>query len=183
MSSISEKFANATKEHFEAQFALIDALTGKFFEDTKKIIELNVNATKTSLEEMSDTMKQMGAVSEPQEVVSMVEESAQPDAESTLEYGRKLVEIATDVQAEFAQTAERQVAETTRVLADLIEETSRSATPGSEHMIETMTTVIGSANTVFEQLAKNAKEALETLQTTMQTATDQIAHTMEKIHE
>ena len=180
MSSISDQLAAAAKAHFEAQLALINALTNAAFKDAEKVIELNASTTKASLEGVSDAVKQIGTAKDPQELLSAATAKLQPTAEQALEYSHHLAEIAASMHAEFAQAAEMQVAETTRALAALIDEASREAPAGAEHMVAMMKALVNNANAGFEQLAKNAKQAVEALQTSMETATSQIAQAAEK---
>jgi phasin family protein len=180
MPSIPEQFATAAKTHFEAQLGLINALTSKAFEGVEKVIDLNVNATKTSLEEASDTVEQLSGSKDPQALLSAVTEKMQPNAEKALDYSRHLTEIAASMQAEFAQAAEAQVAETTKALKELVDEAAKNAPPGSENMVAIMQSVLGIANAGYDQLAKNTRQTVEALQANVNTATDQITQAAEK---
>lgn len=181
MSSTPEQLAAATKAHFDAQFGLINALTSKAFEGMEKVIELNVDVTKASLEEASDTVRKTDTANASQEVFSAMAEKAHPNAEKALDYSRQLAVIAANMHVEFAKAAETQVAETTRALAALIDEAARNAPPGSENTIAMMKTLIGNVNAGYEELAKNAKQAVETLQASVKTATNQLTQVAEKM--
>ncbi|HJV79524.1 phasin family protein [Noviherbaspirillum sp.] len=184
MPSIPEQLASATRANFEAQLGLINALTSKAFEGVEKIIELNLNATRASLEEVSEAVKQSSAAKNAQDLFSGAAAQAQPNAKKAIDYSRQLAEISANMQAEFARAAEAQVvqvAETTRTLKNLVDEASKNTPPGSESTVAMMKTAIDNANSGYEQLAKNARLAVDTLRDSMSTATSQIIQAAETI--
>ena len=101
MFAIPEQFSNATKANFEAQFAIFSALSAKAFEGVEKLVDLNINAAKASLEETSETARQLLAAKDPQEFFSLTAAQAQPTAEKAISYTRQLASIAAGTQAEF----------------------------------------------------------------------------------
>jgi phasin family protein len=174
MFSFQEKFAEATKAHFEAQLALLNTLTAKTFEGVEKVIELNLNAAKASLEESSEATKQLLSAKDPQEFLTLSAAQAKPNAEKAAAYGRHLASIASGTQAEYTRAAEAQVAETSRRINALIEEVSKNAPPGSESAISILKSVISNANAGYEQLTKNTKQAVETLEANLNNASAQL---------
>jgi len=183
MSSIPEQLATATKSHLDAQLALVNALTGKAFEGVQKVIELHLDATKASMQEVADTMKQTGTAQGSQDLLSTAAEKAQPNVEKAIDYSRRLAELAANMQAEFAKATEAQVAETTRTLTSLMDEASRNVSPGSENTIAMMKAMIDNANAGYEQLAKNARLAVDALKASVDTAASQIAQAAETIRQ
>ncbi|MDY7546361.1 TIGR01841 family phasin [Glaciimonas sp. CA11.2] len=180
MFSFQEQFSAATKAHFEAQLALLNTLTTKAFEGVEKVIELNMNATKASMEESSVSAKQLLGAKDAQEFMSISASQAKPSAEKAAAYGRHLQGIATGTQNELTKAAEVQIAETSRRINALIDEVSKNAPAGSENAIAILKSVIGNANAGYEQLTKSAKQAVETLEANVNNATTQFAQTAEK---
>ncbi|MEO6921646.1 MAG: TIGR01841 family phasin [Collimonas sp.] len=174
MFSFHEQFAAATKAHFEAQLALLNTLTAKTFEGVEKVIELNLSAAKASLEESGAGAKQLLSAKDPQEFLNISAAQAKPNAEKAAAYGRHLAGIASGAQAEFTRAAEAQVAETQKKINALIEEVSKNAPAGSENAIAILKSVISNANAGYEQLTKNAKQAVETLEANLNNATTQL---------
>lgn len=173
MFPISEQLSAATKSQIESQLALFNALTAKAFDSIEKVIELNVNATKASLDETSATAKQLLAAKDPQEFFSLTAAQAQPSAEKALAYSRHLASIASSTQAEFTKAAEAQIAENNRKVGALVEEIGKSAPAGSENAVAMFKSMMGSANAGYEQLSKTAKQAAETIETNVNNATAQ----------
>ncbi len=175
MFAIPEQFSAASKANFEAQLSLITALTNKAFEGVEKVLDLNLNVAKTSMEESNAAAKQLLAAKDAQEWLSLAAAQAQPNAEKALAYGRHLASIASGVQAEFTKAAEAQIAETSRKVLELVEEVSKNAPAGSENAVAIFKTAIGNANAGYEQLSKSTKQAVETLEANLNTAVTQFA--------
>jgi phasin family protein len=175
MFSIPEQFSVTTKSSFETQLALLSALAGKTFEGVEKIIDLNLNVAKTSLEETNAAAKQLLAAKDPQEWLSLTAANAQPHAEKALAYGRHLATIATDVQAEFTRAAETQISETSRKVLELVEQVTKNAPAGSENAIAFLKSAIGNASAGYEQFSKASKQAVGTLEANLNTAVSQFS--------
>lgn len=173
MFAIPEQFSAASKANFEAQLALITALTNKAFEGVEKVVDLNLNVAKASLEESNAAAKQFLAAKDAQEWLSLAAAQAQPNAEKALAYGRHLASIASGVQAEFTKAAEAQIAETSRKVLELVEEVSKNAPAGSENAVAIFKTAIGNANAGYEQLTKTTKQAVETIEANLNNAVSQ----------
>jgi phasin family protein len=180
MFSLPEEFSNATKSHFEAQLAMITALTAKAFESVEKIVDLNMSAVKASLDESTSTAKQLMSAKDPQEFMAMSSNQAQPSAEKAMAYSRHLASIGSASQAEFTKAAEAQIAETNRKVMSLIEEISKNAPAGSEQMVAMMKSAMGNANAGYEQLTKTTKQAVEAMEGNLNNAVAQISQVAEK---
>jgi phasin family protein len=159
---------------------LLTALTNKTFESVEKIIDLNMNVAKASLEESTATAKQILAAKDPQEFFSLTAAQAQPSAEKAIAYGRHLANIASSAQAEFTKAAEEQIAETNRKVVALVEEVTKNAPAGSESAVAFVKSAIGNASAGFEQFSKTTKQAAETMEANMNTATSQFVQAAEK---
>ena len=173
MFSIPEQFSAATKSSFEAQLALITTLSNKTFEGVEKIIDLNLTAAKSSLEESNAAMKQLLTIKDPKEWISASAAQAQPNAEKALAYGRHLASIASGVQAEYSKAAEAQITEASRKMLELVEEITKNAPAGSENAVAMLKSAIGNASAGYEQFTKTTKQAVETIESNMNTAVSQ----------
>ena len=180
MFSIPEQFSAATKSHFEAQLAVMNALTAKAFESLSQVVDLNLSAAKSSLEESSANAKQLLTVKDPQELLSLTTAQAQPSAEKATEYGRQLAAIASATQSEFSKAAEEQMAESKRKVIEMMEDLSTNAPAGSEQLVAMMKSIFGNANASYEQFTKSTKQAVATLDTNVATAVKQFSEVAEK---
>lgn len=173
MFTIPEQLSVASKANIEAQVVLLSNLTNKYFEGVEQVISLNLATAKQSLEESSVAAKQLFAVKDTQEFLSLIAAQTQPNAEKALAYSRSLASITSAIQAEFTKAAETQVAEVSRKALELVEELTKNAPAGSENAIALMKSAIGNANAGYEQLAKNTKQAVEVLETNLNNAVSQ----------
>lgn len=180
MFSIPEQFSTATKTNFEAQLAAFSAFTGKAFEGVEKLIDLNLTATKASMEEASAAAKQMMSAKDAQEFFALSAAQAQPAAEKAAAYGRQLAAITSSAQAEFTKTTEAQIADTNKKVISLVEEVSKNAPAGSEKAVAMLKSAIDSANAGYEQFTKTSKQAAETIETNLASAVSQFNQTVEK---
>lgn len=173
MFAIPEQFSAASKASVEAQLAVFSSLTSKTFESLEKVVDLNLNTFKSSVEESSAAVKQLLTVKDPQEWLSLAKAQTQPNTEKALAYGRELANIASGVQAEFSKAAEAQIAENSRKLLNLIDEVTKNAPAGSENAIALFKSAIGNASAGYEQFNKTAKQAAETIETNVNQAVTQ----------
>lgn len=180
MFTIPEQFSAATKHQFESQLAILNSLASTTFDSVQKIVDLNLNAAKTSLQESSATAQKLATAKDPQEFFSLSASHAQPNAEKALAYGRHLASIATSTQAEFTKAAETQIAETNRKVLSLIDELSKNAPAGSENAVAILKSAIGNANAGYEQLSKTTKQAVEALENNLNSAANQFVSAAEK---
>jgi phasin family protein len=175
MFAIPEQFSTASKANLEAQLTLVTDLASKTFESVEKVIDLNVNAAKASLEESGATARQFLAAKGAQEWLALSAAQAQPTAEKTLAYGRHLAGIVSGLQAEFSKAAEEQLAQTSRKVLDLIDEVSKNAPAGSENAVALVKSAIGNVNAGYEQLSKTTKQTVDTLEANLTAAVSQFA--------
>lgn len=177
MFAYQEQFSAATKAQFESQLALLSALTNKVFENTEKLIDLNLNVAKASLEESAVNAQQLLAAKDAQEFFALGAAQAQPNAEKALAYSRHLFGIASSAQTEFAKAAEEQILESSRKVAALVDEVSKSAPAGSENTFALIKSALGNANAGYEQLTKTTKQAVEAIEVNLNSAAAQFAQT------
>lgn len=180
MFTVPEQFSTVAKANFEAQLSLLTSLTSKAFESMEKVVDLNLNVAKASLEDSSIAAKQLLTAKDPQEFFSLTAAQAQPSAAKAIAYGRHLAGIATSAQAEFTRAAEEQIAETGRKVSALVDDVSKNAPAGSENVIAIVKSAIGNANAGYEQLSKSTKQAVEAMEANMNTAVTQFSQAAEK---
>lgn len=180
MFAIPEQFSAATKNQFESQLAIMNSLASTAFDSAQKIMDLNLNVVKSSLQESGSAAQQLFTAKDPQEFFSLSAAQAQPNAEKALSYSRHLASIISGTQAEFAKAAETQIAETNRKVLSLIEELSKNAPAGSENAIAILKSAIGNANAGYDQFSKTTKQAVEALEGNLSAAASQFVNAAEK---
>ncbi|WP_136417716.1 phasin family protein [Herbaspirillum sp. ST 5-3] len=180
MFNIPEQFSSVAKANLEAQLSLITSLTTKAFESIEKVVDLNLNVAKASLEDSSIAAKQLLSAKDPQEFFSLSAAQAQPTAAKAIAYGRHLAGIATSAQAELTRATEEQIAEAGRKVSALVEDVSKNAPAGSENVIAIVKSAIGNANAGYEQFTRSTKQAVEVMEANMNSAVSQFTQAAEK---
>ena len=175
MFAFPEQFSNATKTNLDAQFAMFSSLTAKAFEGMEKLVELNMTATKATLEESAATTRQLLSAKDPQEFFSLTAAQAKPSAEKAMSYSRQVADIARGTQAEFTRAAEQQIAETSTKVSTLVDEVTKNAPAGTENIVAVVKASLGNANAGYEQFSKTAKQAAQTVETNVTAAMSQFA--------
>ena len=178
MFAIPEQFSNATKSTFEAQIALFSSLSAKTFESVEKLVALNLSTAKASLAESTESARALLAVKDPQEFISLTTSKVQPSAEKALAYSKEVAAIVRGASAEFTQAAESQIVEANRKVLSLVDEVSKNAPAGSEQFVSAMKTAIGNASAGYEHMSKTTKQAVETVESNVNSAVSQFAAKM-----
>jgi phasin family protein len=177
----NEQFANAARTNLATQLAIMTTLATKVFESTEKVMDLNLNAVKASLEDSAGTANQLLSAKDPQEFLSLTVAQAQPMAVKTIAYSRQFAGIAAAAQAEFTRGKEEQIAETGRKLSALVDEAFKGAPTGSGHAIAIiMKSAIGNTNVGYEQFNKTTKQAVEAMESNMNRAVNQLSQSAER---
>jgi phasin family protein len=180
MFAFPEQFSNATKANLEAQFALFSALSSKTFEGVEKLVGLNISIAKSALEDSSANARQLLGAKDAQEFFALSAQQAQPNTEKALSYGRQLAGIATDTGAEFSKAAESQIAEVNRKVISLVDEVTKNAPAGSETYVSAIKTAITNANAGYEQFSKTTKQAVEAIESNLNSAMSQYTQAANK---
>lgn len=180
MTTYTEQFSAAAKANFEAQVALFSQLASKTFEGVEKLVDLNLQAAKSSLEESQATAQKLFSAKDPQEFFSLTSAQAQPTVEKSVAYGRHLSGIFSSTHAELTKTTEAQIAEVNRKVISLIDEASKNAPAGSEQAISLLKSTIGNLNAGYEQFSKSAKQAAEVLEANVTNAVENISQASAK---
>lgn len=173
MNPLSEQMSAATKAQIEAQIELLNLLTTRTVDSVEKIIALNVDATKSTINDAASTVSQLLASKNPQEAMSITGAQTQPASEKAQEYGRNLADIVAKTQAEFTQTVEAQIAEGRRQINALMTDLVKAAPPGSENMVSMFKAAVDNANAGYDQLTRATRQATETIQSNVSNTTAQ----------
>ena len=105
MSSLTEQFSAVTKSQLEAQFKFFNTFANTAVSSAEKLLALNINATKASVEKSSAAARKLLDAKGPQELFGTAPAQAS-GFDNLMAYGRQLVSIATAAQTELMQTAQ-----------------------------------------------------------------------------
>ena len=163
MSLTPEQIAAANKANLEA----LVSLTHKAFESIEKLVELNMQAARNTLEENAAHAKAVLSAKGPQELAALQTEYVKPAQEKAMAYGRQVYDIATSTQAEVKKMAEAQMAAAKTQFSTLVEEATKNAPQGSEAAMAMVKTAMTNASSAFESVQKAAQQATSLAETNL----------------
>lgn len=156
----------------KANLATLFDLSQKAFEGVEKVVELNLQVAKTSLEEASEHAKTVLAVKDAQELLALQASLLQPSAEKAAAYGRHLYDIASTTSAEVSKLAEGQVAEAQKKFATVVDNAVKNAPAGTENAVVLVKSAVAAANNAFDSVQKAAKQAADVAEANFQAMTN-----------
>lgn len=172
MSLTAEQFATANK----ATLDTLLELSQKTFAGVEKIVELNLQAARASLEESGEHAKALLAAKDAQEVLALQAALIQPASEKAVSYSRQVYEIATATQAEVTKVAEAQFAGAQEKFGALVDTALKNAPAGSENAAALVRSALSAANNAYESAQKAAKQAAGVAEANFQAITQTAAN-------
>ncbi|MGC9162662.1 MAG: TIGR01841 family phasin [Thiomonas sp.] len=163
-----EQFTAAQKSQFAAFFDM----ASKSMDHMEKLLDLNMQAMKTSLQESAEHTMALLSVKDMQELANLQSSWMQPMAEKMLSYTRHAYEIASGAQAEMAKIAEAQFAESHKKFMDLAETAAKNAPAGSETAVAMMKSALNAANNAYDSMQKVTRQAAEAVEANIDAVTN-----------
>lgn len=157
MTFTPEQFMAAHKSNVEAFFGVAD----KAFQSVEKLVELNVQAARSTFGEFAQSTSAALAARDPQELFALQAGMLQPATEKATAYSRHLYEIMATANAELAKGTETTMAETQKKVLALVDNAVKNAPAGSESAVALVKSVVTASNNAFESLQKASKQAAE----------------------
>lgn len=157
------------RQNLQQQVTLMNSIASSALTSSEKIVELNLNAVRTSMQENSALAGQILALNSPADLQAIL--AALPQATSTkaVAYGNHVSSIAADACTEIARSAQAQVTQMTEQMTRLIDQASRNFPAGSENVVALTKSAIATAGSGYEQAVKSAEQAAHTLQESTET--------------
>jgi hypothetical protein len=118
MLHFSESFAKSGKHAFQSQLAMLAKISAKAFENTQKIIALNISTTKTMFGDNKDITEHWIHSKHPLAFWVQETHEAQPGIHHLFSYERELAHILSSTQAELMTFGFSEVVELQNEFAD-----------------------------------------------------------------
>ena len=147
-------------------------LSQKAFEGVEKLVELNLQVAKTSLDEVAEHTKAMLAVKDAQELLALQASLLQPSAEKAAAYGRHLYDIASATSSEVSKLAESQFSDAQKKFVSVVDNAVKNAPAGTENAVVLMKSAVAAANNAFDTVQKAAKQAADVAEANFQAITN-----------
>ena len=88
-----DKLSDAGKQQLATHLDFFQSLTTRMFENAERIVALNIEVTRNTLDQASGAARQLAAAKDPRDLLAMGNQSQQ-QVEAVMAYSRKLLEIA-----------------------------------------------------------------------------------------
>ncbi|MEZ0606052.1 phasin family protein [Paraburkholderia sp. IW21] len=152
-----EQFAAGQKANLDTLFGL----TRTAFEGWQRLVELNLQAARSTLAEEQDSVLLALSVRDPQELAMLPARMMQPTAGKMQSYSREVFAIVTAMQTGFAKVAEAQYEAHNRRVQMLVDTVAQSAPAGSEAAVAALKSAVTATGTLYETVQRTTRQAVE----------------------
>ncbi|QIE25821.1 Phasin protein (plasmid) [Caballeronia sp. SBC1] len=152
-----EQIAATQKNNLDISLGLLNTA----FEGFRKLVELNLQAFKSTLVESQDAVREALSFKDPQELAALHVRLLQPATDKIQSYNRQVFAIVAATQTEVAKVAEMQYETHNREVQTLVESLGRSAPVGSEAAVVALRSITTAANTLYETLQRTTQQAVD----------------------
>jgi phasin family protein len=156
----------------QANLESLMSLAGSAISRAERLAELNLNTVRSVLEDSMATTKKLAEAKNPQDLASLQTELTKPLIDKAVAYARSVQEIATEGQQEVSSLFEKQIAEVNKNFAAMLEQAAKSAPAGSEGVFAAVKSAMDTANSLYDNASKAAKQAAEVAEANMAAATE-----------
>jgi phasin family protein len=154
MTTVPEQLSVLIKAQLDAalRFAAVAA------ESTEKLIDLQLKSARTAFSEGAKNVRAFAEVKDIAELPAWTSANFQPGFDKATAYARSLYDLASGTQSEINALLEEHAAEFNKQATAALDAAAKSAPAGSEAMIPALKSVLGTANSVYEGIAKAGRQ-------------------------
>ena len=163
--SSPEQFATAQKSNLDTSWAVANMM----FEGFQKLVELNLQAVKSTLAEGRENVGKALPANDPQDLVSAQACLIQPTAEKIQSYSRQVFAIVAATQTQFSKLAEVQYQAHNQRVQTLVDNVSQNAPAGSEAVVAAFKSTITATNGLYETVQRATRQATEVAENNFET--------------
>lgn len=141
------------------------------FAALEKLTALNMLTAKQAFEDVSEQMKALADIKDPQELVKFATTLAQPSTEKAVAYGKGVYDVAASTTSTLTKLAESNAAEMNKALVALLDGMAKNAPAGSDAAVTAMKTALAAVNSAYDSIQKVAKQASDVIEVNFGAAT------------
>ncbi len=169
MTSLPEQFQAARQTQLDRQFAFLRSLGDGVLDRTSRVLALNLELSRATAEHSSHTMRQLLAVRDPRDLLTMGDQS-QRQMRTLFDYGHELFNIAAGLRGAALQAYSVETAASAPVLAAPLEFAESTAESVAEAIAEPVAESVREAVAASETIVDAAAETLVAPDTAPDTA-------------
>lgn len=152
-----EQLAATQKVNVDVFFSL----SSRMVEGVEKLARLNLQATRSALDETLELARRALSVKEPQEWLALQDSLVAPTAEKVQSYGVQLFDIVAATQAECGRCTQALWDTYGRQAKSLVESVAKNTPAGSEAAVAALDSAISAAGRLVETLQQSGRQAVE----------------------
>jgi len=145
------------------------------FDGAKKLLELNVETAKQSMEESNAQIKTLMAAKDVKSLNEMLTDIftqySKPDGSKAVAYAKQVYDISAATGSEIAALVDKQVAATQKQLLESVDTLAKSAPAGTEGAVGTLRQSVVNANVAYAKVNEATKQYLEMIEANFNSAT------------
>jgi len=146
-------------------------LAGVALHSVEKLVDLQMETAKAALAESADSVRELTAVKDPQDLVALQDRIVQPSLDKASTYARNVYGVAASAQSELNKLIETQIADFNKSAITALDKATANAPAGAEFAVVAMRSAVASANLAFDNMSKVAKQFAEVTEANVATAT------------
>lgn len=155
--AIPEELSAANKASVEVAVRAI----GIALQGTERLIELNLKTAKAAFAETAKAVQSVTSLKDVKDLVAIKPANLQPVVEQGTAYARRLWEIASDTQGEYAKLFEERVTHLNKTVVSKLDKVAKSGPAGSDVAVAAMKSAIAAANSAYDSAVKAAKQVAD----------------------
>lgn len=128
-------------------------------DNAERLIAINMEATKATLDESARNLKVISSVKDVQELNTVRTKMAENSLEYAMAYSRTVYELATNAQAEYSHLVEQRVGEFQKNLVEGLDKVSKTAPAGSDVAVAALKSSLAASNAAMDTMTKAFKQA------------------------
>jgi phasin family protein len=166
--------SSAARTHLTSQLGFATSMTESMIETMEKLMGLNLQAARASLDMTLGSAQQMMGTKDPRDFLSVSSSQVQPHADIMMTYVRHLSSIASDTHKQLARITQDKVNESSREIVSMLDGLGSSAPEGSQNSISLLRAAIDHAATGYSQMTQTTQDAIDQLESGISAASTQL---------
>lgn len=142
------------------------------FDASERLAALNLNTLRAGFVDGTAGIQAVLDAKDPQALVAIQADLAQPAAERALSYFRNSYEILTQGYQEAVKPFEAGFAQMNKTVAAELEKAANSAPVGSDAAVAAVKSGLAAANSTFDQVNRATRQVIQLAEANMAAATD-----------
>jgi len=140
---------------------LMQTIGLKTIEGTEKLIALQLQASRSLLEEMASQARAFADLKDPRELVTQLTSIKNPASEKISAYARQAYEISTQTREAITETIHKHIHEGQDVAQTWVETAAKTAPAGTEPMFAAARNALSLVRSSLDHAAKVGQQAAE----------------------